>query len=79
MTGVAVMFFSIVGFWKWDKIVSAVAFLMAAGCSAMLAYSWFNTFGTNSSLGVSLMLFGYTIFCIGMVYRGLFLGRRDGR
>jgi len=75
MAGCAVAFFSLLAFWK----LYPVLFMIAGGASMMLGLAWYDTFGTNLGLSISLMLILYSLICIAFAFYTLYTGSRKKR
>jgi len=74
----AVAFFSFLGFYKTsNRMMNAMAFFTAAGCSAMVFTQFFDHYDNNFALGVSLMFLLWTFTCIAFGIIGLFPGREE--
>ena len=68
LAGCAVVFFSVLAFWKSD----ALMFMLAAGASLMLGLYWYDIYTTNIGLAISMMLIAYSFVCLGFAYRYIF-------
>lgn len=68
MAGSAVLFFSLMAFWR----PNAVLFMVAAGASMMTGLYWYDVYTTNIGLSISLMLIAYSLLCIGLAFKCIF-------
>lgn len=65
---VPLILFSAMAMWR----PNAVLFLISGGLSMMVGLSWYDTFGTNVGLSVSLMMIAFSLYCFAMAFRMLF-------
>jgi len=72
LAGCALVFFTILGFWRPNPI----PFMLAAGVAAGLGFQWFDTYTNNMGLVMSLALIGYSFACIGYAFRMIFWSDR---
>ena len=68
LAGSAVMFFSVLAFWK----LNALLFMLAGGASLMVGLQWYDVYVTSTGLTIGLMLIGYSFVCIAFAFRCLF-------
>ena len=73
MAGCAVAFFSVLAFWK----LYPVLFMIAGGASMMLGLAWFDTYGTNLGLSISLMIILYSLVCIAFAFWTMFKKKKS--
>jgi len=73
LAGSAVVFFSLLAFWKLNPLL----FMLAAGASIMLGLEWYDIYLTDLGLAISLMLITYSFVCIGFAFRFIFW-RKEG-
>lgn len=66
--------FSIAGFARQNSI----AFMLAAGSSMMLAFSLYDYYDTPAALGVSLMIWAYSIACAAFAFICMFKRGAEG-
>lgn len=68
LAGAAVVFFSLIAFWK----ANAIVFMLVAGASLMLGLYWFDVYPTDIGLAISLMFIAYSLVCLGLAFRCIF-------
>ncbi len=64
----AVAFFSVLAFWKHSHLL----FMLAGGASMMVGLQWYDVYGTNTGLSISLMLIAYSLVCIAFAFACMF-------
>ena len=72
----AVVFFSLLAFWKKNRFVTALMFMLAAGTSMIVGLQWYDVYTTNTGLTIGLMLIGYSFTCMAFAFRCLFWTER---
>ena len=70
----AVVFFSLLAFWK----LNALLFMVAAGASLMTGFYWYDTYTNYLGLSIGLMLLAYSIVCLILAIGCLFKRRHVG-
>ena len=70
----AVMFFSVLAFWKYD----ALLFMITAGASVMTGLYWRDTYTTNIGLSIGILLIIYGLICLVFGIGCLFKRRKMG-
>ena len=68
LAGCAVVFFSLIAFWKSNAIV----FMVAGGASLLLGLYWFDVYTSDIGLTLSLVFIGYSLLCLGLAFRYIF-------
>ena len=68
----ALIFFSLLGFWRPSAVLSSVVWLVAGGISLALGLYWYNVYTNSMGLSVSLVLIVYWLVCWGYAYAQLF-------
>jgi glucose-6-phosphate-specific signal transduction histidine kinase len=64
--------FSIVSFWR-DGWEATVLWMLTAGIAIFTGFQWFEVYVDKLGLALSLLLFGYTIFCLAKAYASVFI------
>ena len=60
LTLIVMLAFSVLAFWKNNSII----FFLAAGTAMVVGFTWHDVAATTASLGVSLMIWAYSIVCL---------------
>lgn len=68
LAGAAVVFFSVLAFWKSN----AIMFMVAGGASLMLGLSGFEVYTSAIGFTLSLVFIGYSLLCLGLAFRYIF-------
>ena len=68
MPALAVVFFSVLAFWKENALV----FMLAGGVSMMTGLYWYDVYTNSIGLSVSLVLIAYSLVCFGFALRCIF-------
>jgi len=67
---IAVVFiFSALGFWRFNSLM----FMLAAGASMVAGFYWYDVYTTDAGLGISLMIWAYSIICLGFAFMCIFI------
>jgi len=53
-------------------------FMLSAGASLMAGFYYYDVFGTDSALGISLMLWAYSTICLGFSFVCMFKRQPKG-
>lgn len=68
MAGSAVLFFSIMAFWKPNTVL----FMITAGASMMTGLYWFDVYTTDIGLSIALALIAYSFISCGFAFKLIF-------
>ena len=68
LAGCAIVFFSLLAFWKYN----AILFMIAAGVSMMVGLQWYDVYTTDTGLSISLMMIAYCFVCFGFGFACIF-------
>jgi hypothetical protein len=68
LPGCALVFFSLLAFWRRNPVL----FMIAAGVAILLGFSWWDTYPTDTGLGISLMLIVFSFTLVGFAFRYVF-------
>lgn len=68
MAALAVVFFSVLAFWKENALV----FMLAGGVSMMTGLYWHDVYTNNIGLSVALVFIAYSLVCFGFAFRCIF-------
>jgi len=68
LAGAAVVFFSVLAFWKSN----AIMFMVAGGASLMLGLYWFDVYISGIGLTLSLVFIGYSLVCLSLAFKCIF-------
>ena len=60
--------FSALAFWREN----ALLFMLTAGLSIIIGLNWHDEFTTNMGLTISIMLYAYSLVCLGLAFRCIF-------
>jgi len=60
--------FSALAFWR----ANALLFMLTAGLSTIIGLYWHDEFTTSMGLAISILLYAYSLVCLGMAFRCIF-------
>jgi len=69
---IALIFFSMLGYWRTGAVMSSTVWMIAGGTSLTLGLFWYDVYTNNVGLTISLMLILYWLVCWGYAFAQLF-------